>query len=88
MLSSIKEPKNIPVSTSLLHDQEYNNLCLLRYIKKKTNIKVEKRRAFSEKNTICTNPISNINNEQSQKVIYTPRIKAFKSSHEPNKLNI
>jgi hypothetical protein len=45
MLSSSKEPKNIPISISILHDKEYNNLCLLlKSVKSK-----ERRRAFSEK---------------------------------------
>jgi hypothetical protein len=35
----IKELKNIPISLSLLHEQEYNNLCSL----------VKRRRASSEK---------------------------------------
>jgi hypothetical protein len=44
MLSSIKEQRNIPVSLSLLHEQEYKNLCLIYKLLNKT----EKRRAFSE----------------------------------------
>ena len=40
-----RELKNIPVSISLLHEQEYNNLCLLM---KPIRGKVKKRRAFSE----------------------------------------
>lgn len=47
MFSTIKEPKNIPVSISILHEQEYNNICTL-FNLFKDNIK--KRRAFSEKN--------------------------------------
>ena len=47
MLSITKELKNIPISISLLHDQEYNNLCNL--YKFKFSNKVNKRRAFSEK---------------------------------------
>lgn len=46
MFSSSKEPKNIPISISILHDQEYNNLCL---ILKPLKSKERKRRAFSEK---------------------------------------
>lgn len=46
MFSSSKEPKNIPISISILHDQEYNNLCL---ILKALNSKERKRRAFSER---------------------------------------
>jgi hypothetical protein len=46
MQSSSKELKNIPVSISLLHEQEYNNLYLL--INLKGN-KVRRRRAFSDR---------------------------------------
>lgn len=46
MPSSQKEPKNIPISISILHEQEYNNLCLL-----VTPTKFKKRRAFSERST-------------------------------------
>jgi hypothetical protein len=48
MLSSSKEIKNIPISFSILHEQEYNNLYyILRSVKNKKN----RRRAFSEKST-------------------------------------
>jgi hypothetical protein len=46
MLSSSKELKNIPVSISILHEQEYDNLCLLLKLLKS---KAGKRRAFSER---------------------------------------
>jgi hypothetical protein len=46
MQSSSKELKNIPVSISILHDQEYNNLYLMLNLKKN---KVRRRRAFSDK---------------------------------------
>ena len=46
MMSSIKEQRNIPISISLLHEQEYNNLCLIYKLLNKS----EKRRAFSETN--------------------------------------
>jgi hypothetical protein len=48
MPSSSKELKNIPVSISLLHEQEYYNLCL---ILKTSKSKVKKRRAFSERSS-------------------------------------
>ncbi len=48
MPSSSKELKNIPVSISLLHEQEYYNLCL---ILKTNKSKVKKRRAFSERSS-------------------------------------
>lgn len=44
MPSSSRELKNIPISISILHEQEYNNLCL---ILKST----KKRRAFSERSS-------------------------------------
>lgn len=37
--------QNIPISLSLLHDEEYHNICLL--LKKDSS---EKRRAYSETN--------------------------------------
>ena len=46
MPSSTKELKNIPVSISILHEQEYNNLCLIL-----KPIKGKKRRAFSERSS-------------------------------------
>lgn len=46
MQSSSKELKNIPVSISLLHAQEYNNLHLLINIK---GNKVRRRRAFTDR---------------------------------------
>lgn len=46
MPSTSKELKNIPISISILHEQEYNNLCLMI---KTTKGKVKRRRAFSEK---------------------------------------
>ena len=46
MLSSSKELKNIPVSISILHKQEYKNLYMMFILKNKSS----KRRAFSEKN--------------------------------------
>ena len=46
MLSITKEPKNIPVSISLLHEQEYNNLCVIMRGLSDSN---KKRRAYSER---------------------------------------
>lgn len=45
MLTITKELQNIPISFSILHDQEYNNLCLVYKFRK---YQAEKRRAFSE----------------------------------------
>ncbi len=53
MLTTSKELKNIPISISLLHEQEYNNLYLLFKMSDKQN----KRRAFSEKNSNKPNKI-------------------------------
>ena len=48
MLSSSKELKNIPVSISILHEQEYDNICLIITLLKN---KAGKRRAFSERSS-------------------------------------
>ena len=48
MPSTSKELKNIPISISLLHEQEYINLCLI-LMPKKGNVK--RRRAFSDKSS-------------------------------------
>jgi hypothetical protein len=45
-LISSSELHNIPISSSILHDKEYKNLCTLYEL----NIKKNTRRAFSEKN--------------------------------------
>jgi hypothetical protein len=58
MLSSSKDLNNIPVSISILYDQEFNNLWFLRKILNKYG----KRRAFSEtkinKNIVITGTMS------------------------------
>ena len=49
MISS-KILKNIPVSISILHDQEYHNICQLLHMNyKNKHEKSEKRRALTEK---------------------------------------
>jgi hypothetical protein len=48
MLSITKELKNIPISISILHEQEYDNLCNIYKFNVK-GAKVPKRRAHSEK---------------------------------------
>ncbi len=45
MLASSKDLKNIPISISFLHDQEYKNICLAYKIINNSN---KFRRAFSE----------------------------------------
>ena len=61
MPSSSKELKNIPVSISILHEQEYDNICLM--IKLMKN-KAGKRRAFSER--------SSTDDKSEKKDIYKP----------------
>jgi len=61
MSSSSKELKNIPVSISILHEQEYDNICLM--IKLMKN-KAGKRRAFSER--------SSTDDKSEEKDIYKP----------------
>jgi hypothetical protein len=48
MPSTTKELKNIPVSISLLHEQEYNHIC---FLMKGIKNKERKRRAFSERSS-------------------------------------
>ena len=74
MISVCKEAKNIPMSISILHEQEYNNLCLMYKF-----IKSEKRRAFSEKNT---------NKGSTKLIINTPKLHISKPTAEPTQLNL
>ncbi len=75
MLSSTKELKNIPISISILYDQEFKNLC---YMHKILN-KYGKRRAFSEtKTTKNTTTID----------IRSPQITRTKTTTEPPTLNL
>lgn len=71
MPSSSKELKNIPISISILHEQEYNNLCLMF---KTTKGKVKKRRAFSEKSSDKSD-----NDEPIQFRLYDCRRKTLKN---------
>jgi hypothetical protein len=48
MYSSSKELKNIPVSISILHEQEYNNIYLTLKVSKGN---AKRRRAFSERSS-------------------------------------
>jgi hypothetical protein len=66
MPSMTKELKNIPVSISLLHEQEYNHICF--FIKTSTT-KERKRRAFSERSS----DKSDDNPEYLMKVPVSPR---------------
>ena len=59
MQLSSKELKNIPVSISILHKQEYKNLYMMLIVKKKSS----KRRAFSEKNNDSSDDSYNIMDE-------------------------
>jgi hypothetical protein len=74
MISVCKEAKNIPMSISILHEQEYNNLCLMYKF-----IKSEKRRAFSEKN---------VNKGNTKLTINTPKPHMSKLTIEPTTLNL
>jgi hypothetical protein len=71
MLSSSKELKNIPISISLLHEQEYINLCLILMYNKG---KVKKRRAFSDKSSNKTD-----SDETLQIKLYNYRRKTLKN---------
>lgn len=71
MPSFSKDLKNIPISISILHEQEYNNLCL---ILKSTKGKVKKRRAFSERSSDKSD-----NDESIQFKIYDCRRKTLKN---------
>jgi hypothetical protein len=53
--------KNIPIAISILHEQEYNNVCLMF---KTIHNKDKKRRAFSEKNNT-----NNLNNEEREALL-------------------
>lgn len=68
-----KELKNIPVSISLLHEQEYNNLSLL--INLKGN-KVRRRRAFTDRSN---DRFSNTTNELIQFKLFIRRRKTLKN---------
>jgi hypothetical protein len=61
MPSSSKELKNIPVSISILHEQEYDNVCLMITLMKN---KAGRRRAFSERSSTIDKP------EEKEKDIY------------------
>jgi hypothetical protein len=69
-MPSSREPKNIPVSISILHEQEYNNLCLMVKDSKK------KRRAFSERSGDRSDDSSD---EIIQFKLNTPRRKTLKN---------
>jgi hypothetical protein len=71
MPSSSKELKNIPISISLLHEQEYINLCLI-LMPKKGNVK--RRRAFSDKSSDKTD-----SDEKLQIKLYDFRRKTLKN---------
>jgi hypothetical protein len=71
MLSSPKELKNIPISISLLHEQEYINLCLIFMYNRG---KVKKRRAFSDKSNNKTD-----SDETLQIKLYNYRRKTLKN---------
>ena len=76
MLSSSKELKNIPVSISILHEQEYDNICLM--IKLMKN-KAGKRRAFSERSS------TGDKSEEKEKDIYKPMCSKLRIGSSPLK---
>jgi hypothetical protein len=75
MLSSTKEPKNIPISISILHEREYNNLCVMYKLLSKNT----KRRAFSEKSCEKKN---------NKNIFNSPKITPDKSLNEPTFINL
>ena len=54
MLTASREPKNIPISISLLHEIEYKNICLVYGL---NNKQIMKRRAFTERSKNTTNKV-------------------------------
>jgi hypothetical protein len=70
MSSIIKDQKNIPASISLLHEQEYNNLCILFKI---IQNKSQKRRAYSEKSL-------NKYNKLGESILFKSNIDVYSSS--------
>jgi hypothetical protein len=48
-----KDRNNIPITTSILHDKEYNNIQYMVQIKN-NNVKPDKRRTCSEKRVFGT----------------------------------
>lgn len=72
MPAALKEIKNVPISFSILHELEYNNICILL---KTTKRKVKKRRAFSEKSS----DMYNNEDEQIQFKLYEYRRKTLKN---------
>jgi hypothetical protein len=63
MLASSKDLKNIPISISFLHDQEYKNICLAYRLIGSSD---KHRRAFSESKRDKTSDTKKI-------TTYTPR---------------
>ena len=71
MIASIKEPKNIPMSISILHEHEYKNLCVMYKLLNKTS----KRRAFSDKS--C-------DKKSNRDIFSSPKINNIKSIDPPS----
>ena len=57
----LTEITNIPISISILHEQEYNNICIAYKLFNNKN----KRRAFSEKSTNSNEKINSLYNNRS-----------------------
>ncbi len=64
------EITNIPISISILHDREYNNLCIMYKIFDRKC----KRRAFTERSSNSSEKINNIYNNRS----ITPKIDLYR----------
>jgi hypothetical protein len=75
MLSSIKEPKNIPMSVSILHEREYNNLCVIHKLFNNSS----KRRSFSDKN--C-------DKKSNRDIFSSPKIGNSKILYEPSQFSL
>jgi hypothetical protein len=71
MLST--EISNIPISISILHDREYNNLCIIYKLFDRKN----KRRAFSEKSINSNEKINNVYNNTNNRSL-TPKIDSYR----------
>jgi hypothetical protein len=70
----LAEITNIPMSFSILHEREYNNLCIAYKLFDNKN----KRRAFSEKSTNNEKINSLYNNSINNNRSITPHIGSFR----------
>ena len=85
-MSYLKEPNNVPISISILYEQEYHNSYLLSDIIKNNT---KKRRAFSEKcTTKIFRPVRILNEREANPTIgeIIPEIIFNKSARSPTTL--